>query len=102
MKFHTMLLAFIVSSTIGSAVSPQVIYESNCASCHGKKGESKALGQSDPIQGIEVEKFVTTVNGFASGELEANQMAKLVKQSFVKKYSAEELKAVGEYLHRVK
>ena len=102
MKLNHILLTLTASSMMAWAVSPQVIYESNCASCHGKKGEKNALGQSGVIQGITTDKFLKSVKGYASGELKANAMAKMVKQNFIKKYSEAEIEAVGAYLHTLK
>ncbi|MBT8348715.1 MAG: c-type cytochrome [Sulfurovum sp.] len=95
-----MLPLLSVSFLMGA--SAESIYQTKCASCHGKIGEKKALGHSNVIQGMDTEKFVSLVNVFATGEKKAMPIAKIVKKQFVDRYDEEEIQAVAEYVNKLK
>ena len=84
------------------AGSAESIYQTKCASCHGKNAEKKALGHSKVIQGMDVDEFVKLTKAFASGEKEAMPIAKIVKKQFIDRYSDEEIREVAEYVHNLK
>lgn len=95
-----MLPLFSASLLMGA--SAESIYQTKCASCHGKMGEKKALGHSEVIQGMDTDKFVKLTKQFASGEQKAMPIAKIVKKQFIDRYDAEEIQAVAEYVNTLK
>ena len=91
----------LLSASLLMGASGESIYQKKCASCHGKMGEKKALGQSNVIQGMKTDEFVSLVNAFATGEKKAMPIAKIVKKQFLDRYNAEEIQAVAEYVNKL-
>ena len=89
----------LLSTGLLMAASGESIYQTKCASCHGKNAEKKALGQSNIIKGMPVEELVTLTKAFALGEKKAMPIAKVVKKQFIDAYSDEEIKKVAEYVN---
>lgn len=83
------------------AGSAESIYQAKCASCHGKMGEKKALGRSNVIKGMPIDKFITLTKAFASGEKKAMPIAKTIKKQFINKYSDKEIRNVAEYVNKL-
>jgi len=79
------ILPLLCSTVLINAASPEVIFQTNCASCHGTKGENNALGMSHVIQGMSVDALMEAINAFATDTREGAQVAKMVKKSFVKR-----------------
>lgn len=101
MKLFRIMLP-VLSASMLMAASGESIYQTKCASCHGKNAEKKALGHSNIIKGMPVDQFVTLTKAFATGEKEAMPIAKIVKKQFIDTYSAEEIQSVAEYVHNLK
>jgi cytochrome c553 len=91
----------ILSASFLMEESGEVIYQKQCASCHGKEGEKKALGHSAIIKGMEAEKFVTLTKAFATGEKKAMPIAKIVKKQFVDKYDEATMQEVAAYVNKL-
>lgn len=91
----------ILSSGLLFAASGEAIYQSKCASCHGKHGEKKALGHSNVIQGMPVDQFIAQTKAFATGEKQAMPIAKIVKKQFIDTYSDAEIKEVAVYVNKL-
>ena len=91
----------LLSTGMLMAASGEYIYQTKCASCHGKMAEKKALGHSNVIKGMPTDKFVTLTKAFATGEEKAMPIAKIVKKQFIDTYSDEEIKAVAEYVNKL-
>lgn len=91
----------LLSASVLMAASGESIYQTKCASCHGKMAEKKALGHSNIIKGMPVDKFVTLTKAFATGEKNAMPIAKIVKKQFIDRHSDEEIHAVAEYVNKL-
>lgn len=91
----------VLTTGLLMAGSAESIYKSKCASCHGKKGENKALGKSNIIQGMPVDKFITLTKALARGEKKSMPIAKIVKKQFIDRYDDAEIKAVAEYVNKL-
>ena len=91
----------VLSASMLMAASAESIYQTKCASCHGKHGEKKALGHSNVIQGMDPEKFVTLTNALATGEQKGMPIAKIVKKQFIDKYDKEQIMEVAEYINKL-
>ncbi len=91
----------LLSASLLMGASAESIYQKKCASCHGKMAEKKALGHSNVIKGMPVDKFVTLTKAFATGEQKAMPIAKIVKKQFIDRYSDEEIQAVAEYVNQL-
>ena len=92
----------VLSTGLLLAASGEAIYQSKCASCHGKHAEKKALGHSNIIKGMPVNDFITLTKAFATGEKKAMPIAKIVKKQFIDRYSEEEIKEVAVYVNKLK
>ncbi len=92
----------VLSASLLMGASAESIYQTKCASCHGKLAEKKALGHSNIIQGMPVDKFVELTKAFGTGEKKAMPIAKIVKKQFIDRYSDKEIRAVAEYVNKLK
>jgi len=72
-----------------------------CAGCHGAKGEKKALGKSQHIGGMPVDKIVEDLKGYKAGKRNVYGMGALMKGQ-VASYSDADIQAVAEYIHGLK
>ncbi len=91
----------VLSASLLMGASGESIYQKKCASCHGKMGEKKALGHSNIIKGMDIEKFMTLTKAFATGEEKAMPIAKIVKKQFIDRYNEEEIRSVAEYVNKL-
>ena len=91
----------LLSTGFLMAASGESIYQTKCASCHGKNAEKKALGHSNVIKGMATEDFVTLTKAFATGEKKGMPIAKIVKKQFIDTYSDEEIQKVAEYVNKL-
>ena len=91
----------VVATGLLMAASGESIYQTKCASCHGKMGEKKALGQSNIIKGMPADKFISLTKAFASGEKKAMPIAKSVKKQFIDTYNDEDIKKVADYVNKL-
>ena len=91
----------LLSASLLMGASGESIYQKKCASCHGKMGEKKALGQSNVIKGMDTDQFISLVNAFATGEKKAMHIAKVVKKQFIDRYDDEEIRSVAEYVNKL-
>ncbi|UPT76575.1 c-type cytochrome [Sulfurovum sp. XGS-02] len=91
----------VLSTSMLMAASGESIYQTKCASCHGKMAEKKALGHSNVIKGMPVDQFVKLTKAFATGEKKAIPIAKIVKKQFIDGYSDEEIRSVAEYVNKL-
>ncbi len=72
-----------------------------CVSCHGAKGEKKGLGKSEVIAGWDVAKLEEALKGYKAGTRNVHGMGGLMKGQ-VASYSDEDIKAVSEYISKLK
>ena len=100
MRFIKFMLP-VLSTAMLMAASGESIYQTKCASCHGKHAEKKALGHSKVIKGMPVDEFITLTKAFASGEKKAMPIAKVVKKQFIDTYSDAEIKEVAVYVNKM-
>ena len=91
----------VLSASMLMAASGESIFQTKCASCHGKMAEKKALGHSNVIKGMPVDQFVTLTKAFATGEKKAMPIAKIVKKQFIDGYSDEEIESVAKYVNQL-
>jgi len=72
----------------------------HCASCHGVKGEKKALGKSQVIAGWDSVKVVTALKGYTKGTYGGSMKAVMKGQA--SKLSDDDMKAVADYISTLK
>jgi len=72
-----------------------------CISCHGDKGQTKALGKSEVITGWDAAKVEEALKGYKAGTRNVHGMGGLMKGQ-VASYSDEDIKAVSEYISKLK
>ena len=97
----TKVLLPVLSVSFLAASSADSIYQSNCASCHGNKGEKKALGRSNMIKGMPTEAFVKIIHEFVSGEKKSIIIAKRAKKRLINTHNKEEIQALAEYVNKL-
>jgi len=78
------------------AVDGAVLYAKKCASCHGQKGEKKALNKSQVIAGWENSKVEEALKGYKEGTY--GGAMKALMQGQVKTLSDEEVSALAHYI----
>lgn len=100
MSLIKIMLPLLLASAL-MAASGESIYQTKCASCHGKMAEKKALGHSNIIKGMPVEKLIMLTKAFSTGGQEAMPIAKIIKKQFIDRYSDEEIRAVAEYVNKL-
>jgi cytochrome c553 len=83
----------IVCSLFGNGVN---LYNSQCASCHGAKG-NEALAGNPLIVGIPEVKLVTILNGYKTGSLKGNTM-----NSVATGLNDSEIKSLAQYISTFK
>jgi cytochrome c553 len=72
-----------------------------CASCHGPKGDRKALGKSAPIAGMAKEEVLKKLKEYQAGTLNQYGMGPLMKGQ-VAGMSEAELEALADYISKLK
>ncbi len=77
------------------------LYATKCASCHGPKGERKALGKSAPIGGMAKDEVLEKLKGYKAGTLNLYGMGALMKTQ-VASLSDAELEALAAYISTLK
>lgn len=92
-------LTLLVASVGLMAADGAALYK-KCASCHGAKGEKKALNKSQPITGWDVAKTEAALKGYKDGSY-GGPMKGLMKGQ-VASYSDADIKAVSEYIAGLK
>jgi cytochrome c553 len=93
----TMLLAGFTSLM---AADGAALY-AKCASCHGQKGEMKAMGKSAVITGQDAAKTVEQLNGYKAGTLNLQGMGAVMKGQVVALSDAD-IKALADYIAAMK
>ncbi len=91
----------VLSASMLMGASGESIYQTKCASCHGKMAEKKALGHSNINKGMPTDELITLTKAFAAGEKKAMPIAKIVKKQFIDRYSDEEIRSVAEYVNKL-
>lgn len=71
-----------------------------CVACHGAKAEKNALNKSQIIQGWSSDKIITAINGYKAGTYGSSM--KSVMQSQVGNLSDNEVKALANYISKIK
>ncbi len=82
------------------AANGEALYK-KCVSCHGAKAEKKALGKSEVIAGWDAAKVEEALKGYKAGTRNVHGMGGLMKGQ-VASYSDEDIKAVSEYISKLK
>ncbi|NQY21826.1 MAG: c-type cytochrome [Campylobacteraceae bacterium] len=76
-------------------IDPASLFKA-CASCHGAKGDKKALGQSDLIGTWSADKIAAALVGYKEGTY-GKAMKGLMKAQSVR-LSDEEIKSISKYI----
>lgn len=92
----------LLAASFLSASPMQTMYVQKCASCHGAKGDVKAMGKARAINGMSAESIEKAMVEIASGERKSMDFIKKTKNDFIKKHGKEELHEIATYIHGLK
>ena len=92
--------ATAAAAPAAGAANGEALYK-KCVSCHGAKGEKKGLGKSEVIAGWDAAKTEEALKGYKAGTRNVHGMGGLMKGQ-VASYSDEDIKAVAEYISKLK
>jgi len=95
-----MLCALFTIASIADDTGTAKLYQSKCASCHGKHGELKALNTSRPIATLTQAQIEEALNGYKDGSYGGKM--KKVKQGIVRNLDADEITAIAGYVPTLK
>jgi len=93
------VLLFIGATFANGSDSPK-IYD-KCASCHGDRGEKRALGKSAIITAQNSEKTKKQLEGYKKGILNQYGMGSVMSDQ-MKEVSDEEIKTLSKYISTLK
>ena len=89
------LTAFAFAASMAFAADGEALFKASCAGCHGADG-SKSTGGSAPIKGQKADETLKMLQGYAAGTFGGDKKA--IMENIAKKHSAEELKALSDYI----
>ncbi len=92
--------AVATAAPAANAANGEALYK-KCVGCHGAKAENKALGKSDIIAGWDAAKIEEALKGYKAGTRNVHTMGALMKGQ-VASYSDADIKAVAEYISKLK
>jgi len=92
-----LISALLTSSLI--AANGANIYK-KCSKCHGENGKHKAFGKSSKIAGSKTEQTISVLNIFKNMS-KYDKFAKVMNKQ-VSKLSDEEIRAVAEYISKLR
>jgi len=79
-------------------VSGEALFKT-CASCHGTKGEKKALGKSQVITGWDKQRTLDSLNGYKDGTY--GGVMKGIMKPHVDNKTPEELEALADFISKL-
>lgn len=72
-----------------------------CATCHGAKGEKKALNKSNIINAMTPEQIKTALEGYKAGTLNVHGQGKMMSMQ-AKNLTTEDIDALSKYIPTLK
>lgn len=82
--------------TLGLFASSEELYK-NCAGCHGKNGETAALGQSKVITGQDTNLSIKQLTAYKEGELNQYGLGNIM-QLQLSSLQDEEIEELAQYI----
>jgi len=92
---NTFLVLLLLSSSV-FANSGATIYK-QCAGCHGKHGEKRAIGRSAIIAKQNPSKTIKQLKAYKNGTLDLHGMGAVMKKN-VANLTDKDIKAVANYI----
>lgn len=94
----------IVAKQVKSAVEEEASVDgkalySKCSACHGEKGEKKALGKSQIIQGWDAEKTKNALEGYQNGSY--GGVLKGLMKSQLTGLTDKDIKSLAKYISKL-
>jgi len=93
------LFIFTLFTSLLMAANGAAIYI-KCAKCHGENGKHRAFGKSSKIAGWKTEQTISVINIFKNMS-KYDKFAKVMNKQ-VSKLSDDEIRAVAEYISRLR
>ena len=72
-----------------------------CAGCHGKNGQTPALGKSAKIGGLDTATIMKDLGGYKAGTLNKHGMGGVMKGQAAA-LSEDDMKALADYISKLK
>lgn len=92
-----MALGLISALACGAFAADGAELYKKCATCHGAKGEKKALNKSNIIATMSAEQIKTALEGYKAGTLNVHGQGKMMNMQ-VKNLSAQDIDALSQYI----
>ncbi|MGE4268021.1 MAG: cytochrome c [Deferribacterales bacterium] len=99
MKKTIGFIVFLTAVSTAFAAADGAALYAKCKGCHGADGSKKALGVSGVIKGQSAKDIEADLKGYQAGEGGAK---KAIMQSQVAKLTPEEIKALADYISKLK
>ncbi len=93
------LILTLMIATLGAQLMANPLYNS-CKGCHGANGELKAMGKSKLIKDLTAQQIETALKGYQKGSYGGTM--KMVMKAQASRLSAEQIKALSEYISAFK
>lgn len=90
-------LGLISALACGAFAADGATLYKKCATCHGAKGEKKALNKSNLINTMTPEQIKTALEGYKAGTLNIHGQGKMMSMQ-AKNLTPEEIDALSQYI----
>lgn len=87
--------SLVVCAALALAADGKALY-AKCAGCHGADGSKKTMGDGNPIKGMKADVVVKALEGYKAKTFGGAKKA--VMEGQMGGLSAEDIKALGEYI----
>jgi cytochrome c len=100
MKKTIGFIVFLTTVSVAFAAADGAALYAKCKGCHGADGSKKALGVSEVIKGQPAKDIEADLKAYQAGT--GGGAKKAIMQSQVAKLTPEEIKALAEYIAKLK
>lgn len=98
-KIYVLAVACLLGSSLYAADGAEIYKK--CAACHGAKAEKKYANKVPPLVSVSKEDRLKALEGYKDGTNNTYGMGGVMKTQ-VRSYSAEDLKAVNDFIETLK
>ncbi|RLA71269.1 MAG: cytochrome c [Epsilonproteobacteria bacterium] len=91
------ILTLLVTGVTLMAADGAVMYQDQCAICHGIDGKKSTLNETRPIAGLDKTAMLSYLKAYKAGILNKNGMGNLMKAQMAA-YSDAEMEVLATYI----